>query len=267
MKFNKIDHHYVSKTIQSGNQFEVELYPVFSKKEINKYRIKKKPSKAYKKNLNEKNARKYFIRLINNNFDENDYVMHLTYSNENLPDSIEEAEKNVSNFIRKINYRRKKLGLENSKYVYVTEFDKDKKIRVHHHMIVEGTIDRLLLKKLWTLGTRIKIEELEPDEYGLTGLANYLAKDPKGKKRWKSSKNLKKPLERKAFTRFSKRKISRMIENPTLISKFMLESFKSKDFLDYEIRYNKVNRLFYIYVRMKIKDKINFNGQKRRLND
>ena len=60
LKFNKIDHHYVSKTIQSGNQFEVELYPVFSKKEINKYRIKKKPSKAYKKNLNEKNKRYYF---------------------------------------------------------------------------------------------------------------------------------------------------------------------------------------------------------------
>lgn len=58
-----------------------------------------------------------------------------------------------------------------------------------------------------------------------------------------------------------------MIEDPTLISKFMLESFKSKDFLDYEIRYNKVNRLFYIYVRMKIKDKMNFSGQKRRLND
>ena len=38
-------------------------------------------------------------------------------------------------------------------------------------MIVEGTIDRLLLKKLWTLGIRTKIEELEPEEYGLTGLA------------------------------------------------------------------------------------------------
>ena len=112
MKFNKIDHHYVSKTIQSGNQFEVELYPVFSKKEINKYRIKKKPSKVYAENLM-KNAR-VFIRLINNNFDENDYVMHLTYSNENLPDSIEEAEKNVSNFIRKIT-TEEKAGLENSK--------------------------------------------------------------------------------------------------------------------------------------------------------
>ena len=79
--------------------------------------------------------------------------------------------------------------------------------------------------------------------------------------------NLVETMERKAYTRYSKRKISRMIEDPTLISKFMLESFKSKDFLDYEIRYNKVNRLFYIYVRMKIKDKMNFSGQKRRLND
>ena len=149
----------------------------------------------------------------------------------------------------------------------MTEYDPQKKIRVHHHLIIEGGIDRKVMKDLWTNGIRIKVEELEPDEYELSGLANYLSKDPKGKKRWKSSKNLKKPLERKAFTRFSKRKISRMIEDPTLISKFMLESFKSKDFLDYEIRYNKVNRLFYIYVRMKIKDKMNFSGQKRRLND
>ena len=35
-----------------------------------------------------------------------------------------------------------------------------------------------------------------------------------------------------------------MIEDPTLISKFMLESFKSKDFLDYEIRYNKSQSAF-----------------------
>ena len=115
MKFNKIDHHYVSKTIQSGNQFEVELYPVFSKKEINKYRIKKKPSKAYKKNLNEKNARKYFIRLINNNFDENDYVMHLTYSNENLQIQLKKLKRMSATSLEKINYRRKKARLRKLK--------------------------------------------------------------------------------------------------------------------------------------------------------
>jgi len=38
LRTNKIDHHYTTKTIQSGNQFEVEIYPTFNKKDIEKYK-------------------------------------------------------------------------------------------------------------------------------------------------------------------------------------------------------------------------------------
>lgn len=253
LKTNSIEHHYVAKTISAGNMFEVELYPIFNKKDFQEFKIKRKSKKA-QKNLNDRNSRKQFIRLINSNFTKDDYIMHLTYSNENLPPSIEDAEKEVYKLIRKINYRRKKKKLQNAKYIYVTEYDPQKKIRVHHHLIIEGGIDRKVMKDLWTNGIRIKVEELEPDEYVLSGLANYLSKDPKGKKRWKASKGLKQPRERKSYTSFSKKKIRNMIADDTNVSVYMNSNYKSKTYLDHEIRYNKVNHMYYIYVRMRKKD-------------
>ena len=111
------------------------------------------------------------------------------------------------------------------------------------------------MKNLWKNGTRTEIEELEPDEFGLTGIANYISKDPKGKKRWKSSKNLKQPVERKSYTVFSKKKISKMISDTSLISQFMNSNYKSKQYLSHEVRYNKTNHMYYIYVQMRVKNK------------
>lgn len=253
LRTNIIDHHYVAKTISAGNMFEVELYPIFNKKDFQEFKVKRKSKKA-QKSLNDRNSRKQFIRLLNANFTKDDYIMHLTYSNENLPPSIEDAEKEVYKLIRKINYRRKKKKIQNAKYIYVTEYDPQKKIRVHHHLIIEGGIDRKVMKDLWTNGIRIKVEELEPDEYELSGLANYLSKDPKGKKRWKSSKGLKQPRERKSYTSFSKKKIRNMIADDTNVSIYMNSNYKSKTYLDHEIRYNKVNHMYYINVRMRKKD-------------
>ena len=255
LRTNKIDHHYTTKTIRSGNQFEVEIYPTFNKKDIENYKPPRKPSKKAQKNLNEKNSRKRLIRLINANFDLDDWAIHLTYSNENLPPTVEEGEKEVRNYIRRINYRRKKAGLPNAKWIYVTEHDPAKKIRMHHHLLIEKGIDRKVMKNLWKNGTRTEVEELEPDEFGLTGIANYISKDPKGKKRWKSSKNLKQPVERKSYTVFSKKKISKMISDTSLISQFMNSNYKSKQYLSHEVRYNKTNHMYYIYVQMRVKNK------------
>lgn len=252
LKTNSIEHHYVAKTIRHGNQFDVELYPLFSKQDFQRWKPKK--TKKAQRNLNEKNAKKRLIRLINENFTIDDWAIHLTYSNQNRPSTIEKAEKEVYKYIRKINYRRKKMGLLNAKWIYVTEYDPQKKIKVHHHLLMEKGIDRKVMKDLWTNGTRTEIKELEPDEYGLTGLANYISKDPKGKKRWKSSKGLKQPRERKSYTSFSKKKIRNMIADDTNVSIYMNSNYKSKTYLDHEIRYNKVNHMYYIYVRMRKKN-------------
>ena len=118
---------YALKEITAGEQFEIEIYPQFkSMDDVPREgrRIVKDNSKA-QRNLNDKNARKYVERLINENFDNRDIWITLTYDNEHLPPDgdIDAAIKNVQNYIRRINYQRKKRGLPNAKYVYVTAYN------------------------------------------------------------------------------------------------------------------------------------------------
>ncbi len=47
-----------------------------------------------------------------------------------------------------------------------------------------------------------------PDDMHFTGLGNYLSKDPKGKKRWCCSKNLKDPDITRNLSKFSKKKVT-----------------------------------------------------------
>ena len=241
---------YATKTIRSGNQLEIEIYPEFTKKQMNKMKAKKKNSSAQKK-LNDKNSRKRLERLINANFTSNDYWITLTYADEHLPRTMDDAMKDMKNFIRKINYRRKKLGMNNAKYIYITEFSKEKGIRCHHHLILEGGMTMDEIESRWTKGRRNNIRKLDPDENGLTGVAAYLSKDPKGKKRWKSSKNLKKPKESKSYTIFPFPKIRKMIINNNLIEEMMTRRYKNRIFTRCEVRYNEFNSKFYIYARMR----------------
>lgn len=241
---------YATKTIRSGNQFEIEIYPEFTKKQMNKMKAKKKNSSAQKK-LNDKNSRKRLERLINANFTSNDYWITLTYADEHLPSTMDDAMKDMKNFIRKINYRRKKLGMNNAKYIYITEFSKEKGIRCHHHLILEGGMTMDEIESRWTKGRRNNIRKLDPDENGLTGVAAYLSKDPKGKKRWKSSKNLKKPKESKSYTIFPFPKIRKMIINNNLIEEMMTRRYKNRIFTRCEVKYNEFNSKFYIYARMR----------------
>ena len=136
---------YALKEITAGEQFEIEIYPQFRKMDdVPKegQRIVKDNSRA-QKNLNDKNARKYVERLINQNFGDRDIWLTLTYDDEHLPPDgdIDAAIKNMQNYIRRVNYQRKKRGLPNAKYVYVTEYNEDAEIRWHHHIVMDGALD------------------------------------------------------------------------------------------------------------------------------
>ena len=81
---------------------------------------------------NELFAIKYCGRLIIENFTNDDIWMTLTYAEGNEPACWDEAVKNMTNYIRRINYRRKKLGLPKAKYIYVTEHDPSAYVSVIH---------------------------------------------------------------------------------------------------------------------------------------
>lgn len=108
---------YALKEITAGDQFEIEIYPQFrSMDEVPpEGRTIKKDNNKAQKNLNDKNARKYVERLINENFSDRDIWMTLTYDDEHLPPDgdVDAAIKNVQKYIRRINYQRKKRGLPN----------------------------------------------------------------------------------------------------------------------------------------------------------
>lgn len=249
LKDGKLSSIYCTKTIKSGNQFEVEIYPEFTKKQTNHSKLKMKNNKAQKK-LNDKNARKRLERLINSNFEDGDYWITLTYDDKHLPDSIDEAVKNMRNYLRKINYRRKKLGLKNAKYIYITEYCNEKNIRCHHHLILEKGMSMDAVESCWVYGKRNNVRKVDPDENGLTGLSKYLTKDPKGKKRWCSSRGLKKPKERKSYTVFPFSKIRKMIIDNNSIEHYMKLKYKNKNYVSCDVRFNEYNGKFYIYVRM-----------------
>ena len=111
---------YALKEITAGDQFEIEIYPQFrSMDEVPpEGRTIKKDNNKAQKNLNDKNARKYVERLINENFSDRDIWMTLTYDDAHLPPDgdVDAAIKNVQKYIRRINYQRKKRGLPNAKY-------------------------------------------------------------------------------------------------------------------------------------------------------
>lgn len=257
---------YALKEITAGDQLEVEIYPQFKNMDEvpEEGRRVKKDNSAAQRNLNEKNSRKYVERLINVNFGDGDIWITLTYDDAHLPPDgdIDAAIKNVQRWIARINYRRKKLGLPNARYVYVTEYDPDAKIRWHHHVVMDGLMDMDTVEACWRNGRRNEVRRLKKDENGLSGMANYIVKEKhrlKSKKRWNSSKNLKKPGIRVVHSKRPAggkryepvgKYVDRMVRDHGQIREVMGRWYPDCIYTDAEVFYNGFNRMFYIHVRL-----------------
>ena len=201
------------KKIYCGDYLEVDLYPYTEaqKQAAKGTRSKKeKVTQPKQMNLNDKNAKRYFTQLGNTNFGADDLHVTLTYNKTSLPATIEEAEREVANYLNRVKYARKKQGLPPLKYMLVTECktgkDNEKPTRIHHHIIMNGGLDRDRLENLWRKrkkrgqkqGDKIgfsNADRLQPQGNGIEALCMYLTKSPTGKKRWSSSQNLEKPAD------------------------------------------------------------------------
>ena len=153
---------------------------------------RKKPSSEVQKKLNEKYAKKKIAYLVNANFSEKDIRLDLTYDTKHLPEDEKDAQHQVQLFIRRVNRARRKAGLEDLKYIYVTEIG-SRKGRIHHHIVMSGGMDVNTLAALWGRGyTTVKPLQFDP-EYGCTALAEYMVKQLPEGRRWNCSKNLQQP--------------------------------------------------------------------------
>lgn len=209
------------KTICGENYIEMDLFEMANMHLKGKSDKRKNASTMKQIAQNNKNARRYFTQLVNTNFGENDFCIHATYARACMPSTVEEAEKNVTNYMRRIKARRKKECLPSPRYIIVTEYrtkEDGRPTRIHHHIIMDGMLDRDIVADLWRAPRKkgehkgrklgmVNVDKLQPDEYGLEALARYLTKGLTGKKKWHPSKNLKKPVVRKNDYRYSRKKL------------------------------------------------------------
>ena len=254
---------YEAKTITSGVVREVEIHPVFLKKDMPE-EFRMKSTKEAKKNLNSKYARLYFIRKANTNFVKGDYYITLTYLIQHLPKDHEEAKKHIRNYFRRLNYLYHKQQVANGvskkkckniKYMYVTEASKESKGRIHHHILMESVLSMEVVEQTWKYGRRNNVRFIYPDDLHITALANYLAKDPRGKKRWGCSKGLKEPIITRSVSKFSRKRINQMSNNYNLIEHEMQRTNQGYKFIDATVTKNEFNGKWYITARLKkIKD-------------
>ncbi|SCI08752.1 Uncharacterised protein [uncultured Clostridium sp.] len=263
---------YETRTITSGPIREVEMYPLFSKKDIPD-ELRVKTTRQAQKNLNNKNAVKHFVRKANANFGKGDYYLTLNWTNKNRPKDHEEAKKMVRAYINKLNYQYRKIQMnaeiENKrvvykskkkkhkkakykkiKYMYVIEISKEGKGKYHVHMLLSSELSMDLVESCWKYSRRNNIRRVDPDEKHITDLATYLSKDPKGKKRWGCSKGLKEPKITTA-KKLSRRKIYNMSDNHNLIEEEMKKLYQNYKLIKFTVTKNKWTNIPYIHVLMR----------------
>ena len=262
---------YALKEIRAGTQLELEIYPEFRKmSEVPpEGRKKKKDNSKAQRDLNDRNARKHLERLVNTNFKEGDLWITLTYDEEHLPADMDEALRNMQRFIKRVNYQRKKRGLPPAKYIYVTEHSEENEIRWHHHIIMDGMMDRDTVEACWKIRSRNQVRKIVPDDDGLTGMAKYITKDgykrKKNERRWNASKNLEQPEirithnkrpkggpeGRRTAPRRIRTYVNRMLRDAGEIETICREWYPEYNFGDAQIFYNQFNQQYYIRARMK----------------
>lgn len=241
--------HYRVKTIKSGDILESEVYPIWETNAKNR-RPKTKESRLAQRNLNNKNTLKKLIRLMNSNFTSNDIMCTFTYDDAHLPEDIKKAQRDMVNYLRRLKTYVKKHNLPELKYIYVTEYSEEKKIRVHHHLVINFE-DRDVAEKYWKGGARTQSRRLQPDEFGLEGIARYIAKDPKGNKRYTCSQNLKKPVITVADCKMTSARVLKLVEGRIDAKTYFSKMYKGYRFTDMKCYFSEYVAGAYIYVRMK----------------
>ena len=218
----KIVKKYREQKYKYGNYLEVNLYPVYYYPTHGRRKKKKKPSKEAQKRLNQINAERQLARIMAANFTNEDYKLELTYSPENLPETVERAIKDLKNFFARMSRARKKRGLPKMKYIYSPEIGEKNK-RIHFHVVISGGMLPKEIQRIWGKGYVDKVKPLMFDETGLRGIAAYMCKqrvsadgtstDAYGMKRYQCSQNCIKPQPQNNDYKYSKKKVREIAED------------------------------------------------------
>lgn len=232
---------YQERAIFHGDYISVDIYPAYRQQ---KSRSKKyKPTSEVMKKLNYKKRRERLTYLLNENFTSGDYRLDLTYAPENHPADVDQAKRDIRNFIRRANAYRKKNRLPPLKYVYVTEIGK-KGNRFHHHIVLPGDLSIKEYAEIWGKGYTT-VKPLQFNDDGLAALAEYMLKNPVEGNAYHCSRNLKQPIEKHYQGRLSRKSIEYM-------AAYDDTSAVQRLYPDYDLKhmtpfYNEVNGGYYFH--------------------
>ena len=243
---------------------ESQIYPAFYQRQDQPRTGRKRPTRRSQSNLNDKNSRREFVRVAVANFGRGDYYATYGWDDEHMPASTEEAERDVRNFFKRLNYHRKRKGLGNARYMYILAVDEYTRPHVHILLQADG-MDRDEVENLWIKCSRKTTRRIAPDEnYLITGLATYIARNPRGTKRWRCSKGLVRPKPTKSYTKFRRRRVERMVRDHDTLGRERENAYPGYRVLDAEVKDTGVKAAFYIYARMARREAAPKKGGKRK---
>ena len=204
-------HGYRVKRIQAGDTLEIEAFPIWNTAATaGEARRQSEKHREAVKAVNLRNTQKNLRRLMNANFGEGDILLTLTYRKDQQPESEQQAQRDIRNYLRRLRSRRGKMGLPELKYIYITETTHGESgTRYHHHLIVNGGISRDEIEKIWQKGIA-NSRGAQPDDFALSGWAHYMSKQKTNQEKaytrgYAHSKNLKQPKVTYADHKLSRR--------------------------------------------------------------
>lgn len=240
------------RTVCGKNYMEVDIMPVTEREHLDRRRRKEKPSSDAQKNLNDRRAKRYFIQLVNTNFHARDLRVDLTYNDEHLPATPEEAEHRFELWRRKVLRYAAREGWPRPKWTCVTESGKNSKgkaVRIHHHVLISGYLDRDALEKLWCTGRGkaakplgiVRTERLQPQGGTLTAIAAYMLKSAARKRRWRSSLNLEQPQTPPPNdTKYTRAKLARLVQGYIYDGEWWAKQYTGWDLIESSAEYNEL---------------------------
>lgn len=248
---------YRRRTTVAGPRMECEIYPVFGREEENRLRaMKQNVTPEKQQRLNEKRAIRHLAQLMDGNFTERDLHLTLTYRGD--PPNMEQARRDMRNYICKLKRFRKSAGMDPLKYIWVMEggWESNGKYgrqRLHIHMITNGGISREDLEAMWAAGYA-NADRLQPNENGLEELAKYISKQRDRGRRWCASRNLKQPKIRTTDARTGNHIVKEMAYDIHSEAKARMEHmYPAYRFVSCEVYYSDVIDGVYIRVLMRRK--------------
>ena len=166
---------YREQMHEAGGFATVAIYPVFRKGRSRRRRFQ--PTSEVQKHLNEEKAKERLARQLNVAMKAGDGWWRLTYTDDTIPETREEALKRYQAFKRRLIRYCEKNGMGEVKMAAVFHGDVNEggDKRLHLHIVINQAIHYTTMAGLWRDGS-VEVRDLWISKKGFLGVARYMIK-------------------------------------------------------------------------------------------